>query len=82
MNLQNKQFLVVGMGKSGIAAAELLVMHQMKVVIFDENPDLNPKDVWEQSQKLGMVPVVVGKLPEEIKNQIDICIMSPGVPTD
>ena len=82
MNLQNKQFLVVGMGKSGIAAAELLVLHQMKVVIFDENPDLNPKDVWEQSQKLGMVPVVVGKLPEEIKNQIDICIMSPGVPTD
>lgn len=82
MNLQNKQFLVVGMGKSGIAAAELLVMHQMKVIIFDENPDLNPKDVWKQSQKLGMVPVVVGKLPEEIKNQIDICIMSPGVPTD
>ena len=82
MNLQNKQFLVVGMGKSGIAAAELLVLHQMKVVIFDENPDLNPKDVWKQSDKLGMVPVVVGKLPEEIKNQIDICIMSPGVPTD
>lgn len=82
MNLQNKQFLVVGMGKSGIAAAELLVLHQMKVVIFDENPDLNPKDVWKQSEKLGMVPVVVGKLPEEIKNQIDICIMSPGVPTD
>ena len=82
MNLQNKQFLVVGMGKSGIAAAELLVLNQMKVIIFDENPELNAKDVWKQSDKLGMVPVVVGKLPEEIKNQIDICIMSPGVPTD
>lgn len=82
MNLQNKRFLVVGTGKSGIAAAELLVMNQMDVIIFDENPDLNPKDVWKQSQKLGMVPVVIGKLPEEVKSQIDICIMSPGVPTD
>ena len=82
MNLQEKRFLVVGTGKSGIAAAELLVSHQMQVIIFDENPDLIAGDVWAQSQKLGMVPVVIGKLPNEIKNKIDICVLSPGVPVE
>jgi len=79
MNLLEKRFLVVGTGKSGIAAAELLVSHQMQVIIFDENPDLIAGDVWAQSKKLGMVPVVIGKLPDEVKEKIDICVLSPGV---
>ena len=82
MNLQEKKFLVVGTGKSGIAAAELLVSHQMQVIIFDENPNLDAGDVWDQSQKLGMVPVVIGKLPDEVKEKIDICVLSPGVPIE
>lgn len=82
MNLQEKIFLVVGTGKSGIAAAELLASHQMQVIIFDENPDLIAGDVWAQSQKLGMVPVVIGKLPDEVKHKIDICVLSPGVPLE
>ena len=41
MNLEGKRVLVVGSGKSGVAAAELLRKKGITFVLFDGNKDLD-----------------------------------------
>ncbi len=75
MDLKSQRVTVVGMGASGIAAAELLAREGAKVLIIDDqkkerSPDLNPFDVqfhlgeWSDADLLSSSLVVV----------------SPGVP--
>ena len=41
MNLNEKKVLVVGTGKSGIAATRLLLEKGIQTVLFDGNKELN-----------------------------------------
>ena len=75
MELTGKKVLVVGSGISGVAATELLKKKGIEVILFDGNKDL---DV----EALRDVKIVLGELTEEVGNQIDLVVLSPGVPTD
>ncbi|MBQ9135918.1 MAG: UDP-N-acetylmuramoyl-L-alanine--D-glutamate ligase [Lachnospiraceae bacterium] len=81
MELQNKKVLIVGSGKSGIAAAGLLVKAGASPVLFDSNEKLTIK---EMEEKLGdiQIPCYAGELPESIKKETEILVLSPGVPVD
>lgn len=82
MNLAEKNVLVVGTGISGIAACELLLDKRIRVTLFDGNKDLDLEKVYEKSEKLRTVPVLLGDLTEEQMEQFDVTVLSPGVPTD
>lgn len=82
MNLAEKNVLVVGTGISGIAACELLLKKQIRVTLFDGNKDLDLEKVYEKSEKLRNIPVILGELSEEEMKTFDIAVLSPGVPTD
>lgn len=93
MKLAEKKVLVVGCGKSGIGAAVFLVREGACPVLFDENDKLTEKEVRERlaqkTEELGLkefdetkVEVVLGKLPEEKRNQVELLVLSPGVPVD
>ena len=82
MNLAEKNVLVVGTGISGIAACELLLDKKIRVTLFDGNKDLDLEKVYEKSEKLRTVPVILGDLTEEQMEQFDVTVLSPGVPTD
>lgn len=82
MEIEEKKFLVVGTGISGIAAAELLVKKNLSVVLYDGNEDLKEQEIREKSPLLKDVEIVLGKLPEAKINSCDIAVLSPGVPTD
>ena len=45
MNLEGKRVLVVGSGKSGVAAAELLRKKGITFVLFDGNKDLDVNSI-------------------------------------
>ena len=45
MNVEGKKVLVVGTGKSGIAAAALLAKEKAAPVLFDENKDTDAEEV-------------------------------------
>ncbi len=82
MNLQGKKVLVVGSGISGIGAVEALNHAQAKPVLFDENEKLTAEDV-RAKRKAGLAAeIVVGNLPEEIKRDVELVVLSPGVPVD
>ena len=49
MNLEGKRVLVVGSGKSGVAAAELLRKKGITFVLFDGNKDLDVTALIEKN---------------------------------
>lgn len=81
MELRNKKVLIVGLGKSGIAAATLLTAAGAQPVLFDSNEKLTAADIEAKMGELQM-PCYAGTLPEHIKNETELLVLSPGVPVD
>ena len=50
---QNKQVLVIGMGKSGVNSAKLLVKLGAQVIVNDKTNQPNQSQVDELKKKLG-----------------------------
>lgn len=82
MDIREKKFLVIGTGKSGIAAAELLQKEQIAVRLYDSNENLDKQVFYEKNPDLSDVALITGTLPEEEMKNTDILVLSPGVPTD
>lgn len=82
MDLQGKKVLVFGTGISGIAAAELLIKTGAEPVLFDGNEALKEEDIRAKLPQGTDVRIVIKDLPEEIIGELDLVVLSPGVPTD
>ena len=82
MNLQDKKVLVVGTGKSGIGAVKLLLEVGAVPFLFDTNTQLNVEEVKAKLPEGQNVPVLLGEVPEEVKGDITLVVISPGVPVD
>lgn len=72
MNLQGKKVCVFGAKKSGMSAAGLLLKVGACPFIYDENDKLKP----EKFQ------VITGEFPKKLLSEIELVVLSPGVPTD
>lgn len=74
MDLHGKKVAVVGLGKSGQAAFELLKRTGADICLYDgkEGLDVSAYDA----------PVYLGEFPEEIFAGQDLAVFSPGVPLD
>ncbi len=83
MDLKNQSVLVYGAGKSGIAAARLLLdVPAKKVILFDENTDLKEEDLRGKLPESGNLQIMLGTIAQELLDQLSLVILSPGVPTD
>ena len=82
MELGGKKVLVVGTGISGVAATELLIKKEIDCLLLDGNKDLDRDKLYAKSPMLRNVPLILGELSEEIMEDVDVAVLSPGVPTD
>ena len=82
MIFTGKKVLVFGTGKSGIAAEELLHKKGASVVLYDGNDKLEKEEILKKLESRDSVEVVLGELPEEMLDSLDLVVLSPGVPTD
>ena len=82
MDLKDKKVLVVGTGVSGIGAARLLSQVGACIVLFDSNEQLNQEEVAGKAGEIARLTVVLGKVPEELRKELDLVVLSPGVPID
>lgn len=82
MELKNKRVLVFGTGISGISAAGLLERQGALPVLFDGNEKLTREQVREKLPEGSRAEIFIGKLPEQIMDELDLVVLSPGVPTD
>ena len=74
MKLKDKNVVVVGLGKSGMAALQLLKQEGANVCLYDGKTDLAVPEVEET--------VYLGMYPKEKFAKMDFAVFSPGVPMD
>ncbi len=81
MELKGKKTLVLGAGKSGVASAEFLVERGATVALHDKKP---VKDWTEEARSLKekKIGLLDGQIPSWLLDQIDLVVISPGVPTN
>ena len=82
MKLTGKKVLVFGAGISGIGAADLLCQVQAVPVIYDGNEKLTEEEVLAKLQNPSGASAVLGELPDSLLDQVELAVLSPGVPTD
>ena len=75
--LADKRGVVVGAGKSGLAAARLLDVLGARVRVVDSNPSLSPDVLGEMKDS---VELVTGEHKKAHFEDADIIVLSPGVP--
>lgn len=84
MDFSGKTILIVGAGISGIAAAGLLTGKGAELILYDSNSkgNLSEASVREKLNEDFDGKIVLGDLPKECPDGIDLVILSPGVPKD
>lgn len=78
----HKKVLIVGTGKSGVNAGKLLLEKGAEIVLYDDNPALDIEKLLAQFEDTSGIRIVLGELKDKILEDIDLMIISPGVPVD
>ena len=82
MKVADKKVLVFGSGISGIGAVHLLELEGANVVLYDGNDKLAEADVRAKLEEGSKAEIVLGAFPEQLLDELDLVVLSPGVPTD
>ncbi len=79
MNWEHQNVMVVGMARSGVAAAQLLVKHGATPFLVDQK---KREDLRISLDELDSLPVRwhLGEEPQTLLDQVDAIVISPGVP--
>lgn len=75
---QGKQVLILGLAKSGLAAAQLVKQLGAKVVVNDQKP--YEENVAAQELEKTGIEVVCGQHPLELLDKADVIVKNPGIP--
>ncbi len=81
MDLEGKKVLVVGIARSGLAAARLLASLGATVIANDIKPESELGDAANELRTLGVM-LSMGAHPESLFANADLIVLSPGVPAD
>ena len=82
MEVAGKKVLVFGSGISGVGAVKLLEEHGADVVLYDGNDKLDEEKLKENFGEESKAQIVLGEFPQQLLEELDLVILSPGVPTD
>lgn len=80
--MSDQKVLVAGTGKSGIAAAKVLLEMGGEVVLYDGNKELDPEKIKANFEDGTKVSVVLGELTRPDLLGVELSIISPGIPLD
>ena len=80
MDVRAKKVMVVGMAKSGMASAKLLISQGAQPVLYDAKPvEAFEPGVFTTFE--GKARLALGEDPQRIADECDMLVLSPGVPT-
>jgi UDP-N-acetylmuramoylalanine--D-glutamate ligase len=82
MELQGRKTLVLGAGKSGVASAEFLAKHGSVVALHDKKPLANWSEKARSLKEKSGIGLIDENLPSWLLDQIDLVVISPGIPTN
>ncbi len=82
MEIKGRKALVLGAGRSGVAASRFLAERGATVALHD----INKVDDWPEAarslKETHNVGLLSGQIPSWLLDQIDLVVISPGVPTN
>ena len=82
MEVKGRKALVLGAGRSGVASAKFLAERGAVVALHDKKP----VEEWAESarslKETNNLGLISGELPSWLLDQIDLVVISPGVPTN
>ncbi len=82
---EKKKYLVAGSGISGIGAVKLLSKIGAEIILYDGNHELTEEIIRTKLEGVmhpESVRIVIGELEDDVIADIDIMVISPGIPTD
>ncbi len=82
MKIEGRKTLVLGAGKSGIASAKFLAERGAIVALHDRNELANWPEAARSLKQTHNVGLMDGQIPSWLLDQIDLVIISPGVPSN
>jgi UDP-N-acetylmuramoylalanine--D-glutamate ligase len=80
MELEGKKVLVIGAGRSGIAASRFLAARGALVVLNDRKEFIDWSNDALALKGEGVVKLLAGEVPSWLLDQIEVVVLSPGVP--
>jgi UDP-N-acetylmuramoylalanine--D-glutamate ligase len=81
MELDGKKVLVIGAGRSGVASARFLAARGALVVLNDRKEFIDWSNDALALKGEGVVKLLAGDVPSWLLDQIELVVVSPGVPT-
>ncbi len=81
-SMNDQKVLVAGAGKSGIAAARLLLALGGQVVLYDSNDRLDREKLKRQFDKNARINILLGELSRPGLVGVELAIISPGIALD
>ncbi len=81
MLFERQTFLVAGLSRSGVAAAEYLAAKGAEVYLYDDVDDETVRAAQAKLAQAGCVAISKNEL-EEKTERCDILVLSPGIPVD
>jgi len=82
MKLQGRKALVLGAGKSGVASAKFLAERGAVVALHDKKDVSEWSEMARALKQENGVGLISGEIPSWLLDQIDLVVISPGVPTN
>ena len=82
MEVAGRKTLVLGAGRSGMASAKFLAERGAVVALHDRKPVEEWSDAARSLKETHKVGLIGGDIPSWLLDQIDLVIISPGVPTN
>ncbi len=82
MQIEGRKALVLGAGKSGIESARFLSIRGATVALHDKKPVENWSEAARSLKETHNVGLIGGDIPSWLLDQIDLVVISPGVPTN
>ncbi|MGI8670950.1 MAG: UDP-N-acetylmuramoyl-L-alanine--D-glutamate ligase [Aridibacter sp.] len=82
MEIKGRKSLVLGAGKSGVASAKFLAEKGAVVALHDKKEIADWSEEARSLKDKFNVGLIDGNLPSWLLDQIDLVVISPGVPTN
>ncbi|MCI8659665.1 MAG: UDP-N-acetylmuramoyl-L-alanine--D-glutamate ligase [Lachnospiraceae bacterium] len=80
--MSDQKVLVAGAGKSGIAAAKLLLALGGEVILYDSNNRLDPNKLRARFDEEAKLTIFLGELSRPGLVGVELAIISPGIALD
>jgi UDP-N-acetylmuramoylalanine--D-glutamate ligase len=82
VEIESRKTLVLGAGKSGIASAKFLAERGAVVALHDKREVEDWSEEAKSLKETHKLGLIGGQLPSWLLDQIDLVVISPGVPTN